>query len=776
MSRSFRINEPDVIYQLFDGEVVAIHLGDGAYHSLPAVAGDAFIALGSAGAPIDDVAARIAEKYDAPVDSIARDLSSFFSQLEQQRLIVPVSNGTAHPPGPRQAAQAARAPYAKPSVQSHLELQELFLIDPVHDVGRGGWPNLPADSDLLATAAFPAVRCRLAGQHVIFERFEEETVAMNLSSGAYHSLSGPGQDVFLLLTHDPTTFELRDALASKYAASRSELEESLREFLAELVEAGLIAIDTVAGEAATRELPLDIPGTGLPFSPPALAAYREPYLVGNDAAPLSQPGTARRYRLRPGDFLFASAGGETVLIDRDLGSYFRLNRPAADLFGLLSRESAVEDLVAALERKYQASRHEFVGAVMILLLNLMRSNLVVSAAGEPPQPLPAAPPAESRAPFPGFEILLYSDLEDLARPFNVITPSPRPPDSRGRQFAAMLQDYFAQVAANVPDRGFTVASRSIRVRRAGDWGADLTRALAHLASDPSTTPDLTIHVWDYATPPADALLASTLAALRSDWPAVCGPRGELRNFDCAAIRAIFHPGPDTLSVIDTENGRAYFLKLSDSPLPYWELGSPFRHIFHVWFGSRNLQYVHGGAVGLPSAGVFLAGKGGSGKSTTALAAACAGFLYAGDDYCLVDCATGFVHGLYNTGKLKAPADLERLPILRGRSFNADSFERGGPGKAVFSISDVWPDRVAAGFPLRAILIPNVIGEPESRIEEASAADALIALAPSTVAQLPASGDADCARIGELAGNVPAYFLRLGTDLSRVPPLLRGLLE
>jgi hypothetical protein len=52
----------------------------------------------------------------------------------------------------------------------------------------------------------------------------------------------------------------------------------------------------------------------------------------------------------------------------------------------------------------------------------------------------------------------------------------------------------------------------------------------------------------------------------------------------------------------------------------------------------------------------------------------------------------------------------------------------------------------------------------------------MALLPSTIAQLPSSGAADCGRIAALATSLPAYILHLGTDLEQIAPLVRQVLN
>ena len=174
--------------------------------------------------------------------------------------------------------------------------------------------------------------------------------------------------------------------------------------------------------------------------------------------------------------------------------------------------------------------------------------------------------------------------------------------------------------------------------------------------------------------------------------------------------------------------------------------------------------------------MLLVGKGGSGKSTTALLCAAAGMHYAGDDYCLIDPSRAWAHSLYNTGKLKGPDDYARLPELKGLSTNPDSFERGGDGKGVYFLDEIWPDRVVAGMPLRAIVVPRITGQAASSVEPCSAFDAVVAMLPSTVAQLPAASNEDCDRMVALAEKLPAYVLHLGTDIRGIPAALTTLLN
>ena len=527
----FRINDPDVIYQLFADETVAIHLATGAYHSLPGIAGEAFLCLAPTGASLREIASQLASRYEAEVETIEADLGRFFTKLEQQSLVVPVKftghNGTSAQEPPPPLSQ--RAAYQAPELHTHTDLQELFLIDPIHDVTAAGWPNVQPELEPAVSARVPSPEeFRISGPHVIFETMGDETVIMNLETGAYYSISGTAEDVFRLIEHTPTTEELRSALNSKYEVDAAELEPALQSYLAELMDAGLI-LRQPESTRAPRTLMCSRPATGLPFSPMRLAAFQE------SAAPAefpAQPTGIVRFRVRPNDLLTACANGEMVLADRQLGDYYRLNQPAVDVFSLLTQQALLpEQMVAALLSRYDVPDRQLTGAVMILSRTLAAMNLVEA------EPIELAESRLSRSfrpsvkvSFPGFRCDVYKDLRELMSPFNLRQHLAAPTRvSRMAFFLDALRDYSSEAWKLGTERSLTVAGSEVRLRSANPlFTDDLSKALAHLASSSNAGPaDLTIHMWDASTPPTDPYLATILEKLFNNWSESCGPRGEL---------------------------------------------------------------------------------------------------------------------------------------------------------------------------------------------------------------------------------------------------------
>ena len=84
-------------------------------------------------------------------------------------------------------------------------------------------------------------------------------------------------------------------------------------------------------------------------------------------------------------------------------------------------------------------------------------------------------------------------------------------------------------------------------------------------------------------------------------------------------------------------------------------------------------------------------------------------------------------------------------------------------------------RMAGGSPLRAILLPRVTGERDTRLEACSESQALATLAANTMARLPGATQADMQRCAELVAKLPRYYLHLGGDRPQIPGVVARLL-
>ena len=323
---------------------------------------------------------------------------------------------------------------------------------------------------------------------------------------------------------------------------------------------------------------------------------------------------------------------------------------------------------------------------------------------------------------------------------------------------------------------YKIGTHTVRMDFANDVLVPLvSSSLSHLKTTETPTPDLTIYFWDRGSDPTPTPYADDLMAeLREDWRRLVDNRGEIIAYGNGRFRGAFRPGTSTLRVLDTVENRAIYWVNDVDQVPWFEAGSPLRFILNYWCSLRGYQYVHAGAVGIGTDGVLLAGRGGVGKSTSALACLSSELSYASDDYALVSTAPRpMVYSLYNTGKLKGDRDLERFPHLAPLLYNAD---RRSDEKAMFFLHKHLPHKVATHFEIKAILLPKVVGGSQTKLSPASAGDALFALAPSTLIQLAGAGGSAMRTMTQLIRQVPRYYLELGEDISQIPKTIRKLLK
>ena len=346
----------------------------------------------------------------------------------------------------------------------------------------------------------------------------------------------------------------------------------------------------------------------------------------------------------------------------------------------------------------------------------------------------------------------------------------------------LFQEYAEQSIseAGLEERTFAIGGRCVRLRFAGDrWAGLLTKALGHLQTANDSFPQqppLTISILDGSFPQGNPLLGPYLKSLVDYWPHYTGPRGELLHMHGGSVVAFYHPGPDILSIVDLEANLGFYWKKDLAPLPYYEAGSPMRGLLHAWMKSQGVQFVHGGAVGTESGGVLLAGKGGSGKSTSVLACLGSSLKYASDDYCMVGSSGGKrseVYSLYNTAKLVGDSDVAKFDGLASHVWNPSR----QPNETVtIFLTESFPQKLIPHFPLKAILVPQITGQPDTRIEPCGEGAALMALGPSSLAQLPSSGPGDLKQIAQLIRSVPCFRIKLGTCLEQIPRVIEQLLN
>jgi len=140
MKMRHRVNSPNVIHETIEGEVILIDLKTGTYYSLRGV-GAAIWQGVVAGADSEQIADEVLRRYDASNEQAADAVKSLIGELERESLVrTDDGNGDAAEL-PMFENGGPRLPFEQPILEKHTDMQDLILLDPVHEVGAQGWPQ-----------------------------------------------------------------------------------------------------------------------------------------------------------------------------------------------------------------------------------------------------------------------------------------------------------------------------------------------------------------------------------------------------------------------------------------------------------------------------------------------------------------------------------------------------------------------------------------------------------------------------------------------------------
>jgi hypothetical protein len=139
----FRIRTPDVTSEEFKDEVLIIDLKTGNYHSLRGSAAQIWRCLG-ANPSLEECVEALQGSYGNEVTTIFDDTNIFLVELEAIGLI---STSTSRDAAGEIALEKEPGAYESPVVHSYGDLQDLLLLDPIHEIApESGWPHRLKDS------------------------------------------------------------------------------------------------------------------------------------------------------------------------------------------------------------------------------------------------------------------------------------------------------------------------------------------------------------------------------------------------------------------------------------------------------------------------------------------------------------------------------------------------------------------------------------------------------------------------------------------------------
>jgi hypothetical protein len=328
------------------------------------------------------------------------------------------------------------------------------------------------------------------------------------------------------------------------------------------------------------------------------------------------------------------------------------------------------------------------------------------------------------------------------------------------------------------ERWLTIARRTVCLRLAGTHIADaIAPAFQHLRGAAQPAADLTIDLWDTAGTGVDPPPLEWQGGAQRD---AVDRIGRVRSL-CDARLTVVHEPASAQScgqfwALDRQAAHAVVWMQDVEAVPVWDRIHPLRRLLHTWARGFGADLVHAGAVGISGAGVLVVGPGGTGKSTTVLAAMQGGLISAGDDYVLIDDgAPPTAHGLFGTMRLHQ-AHLDRFPALMAHRDHVFAEPWSGRTKVTSYVSRHKPDGLTSALRLVGIVVPFVSGDATADLMRETPARAAIALAPSSILQVDPGDAGMLLRLTRLCRGLPCWRLPIGPDLAQVAVRLEALIR
>ena len=132
----YHIQTPRVVHETIDDETIVIDFDDGTYYSLRTTANFIWQLLENASA--GQIVEAVRQQYTGDAEQIESSVHAFLAQLVQAQLIVETDGDSSQPV--LTPIDGTPEPFTPPLLEEYADMQDLLLLDPIHDVDAQGWP------------------------------------------------------------------------------------------------------------------------------------------------------------------------------------------------------------------------------------------------------------------------------------------------------------------------------------------------------------------------------------------------------------------------------------------------------------------------------------------------------------------------------------------------------------------------------------------------------------------------------------------------------------
>jgi len=143
----FECNTTSVIFERFADETILINLDAGHYYSMDPI-GAVIWELLNRGHSVDRIVELVRAHYAAGTEDVSAGVRAYIARMREEKLIRPRRDASASAAADGDIPVPAGAAFTRPVLAKYDDMEEMLLLDPVHDVTEAGWPeSAPAETN-----------------------------------------------------------------------------------------------------------------------------------------------------------------------------------------------------------------------------------------------------------------------------------------------------------------------------------------------------------------------------------------------------------------------------------------------------------------------------------------------------------------------------------------------------------------------------------------------------------------------------------------------------
>ena len=147
MNRMFEINTPAVVSEIIDGEAIIMNLKSGNYYSTDGVGSLLWRGI-ELGNTYQQLLSLVRTTFPTVLEDLAAAIDPFIDELTTHELIreTPTGGANALSNELELTHVDGNGEFRAPVLNVYVDMKDLLLLDPIHDVDEVGWPTpKPAD-------------------------------------------------------------------------------------------------------------------------------------------------------------------------------------------------------------------------------------------------------------------------------------------------------------------------------------------------------------------------------------------------------------------------------------------------------------------------------------------------------------------------------------------------------------------------------------------------------------------------------------------------------